>query len=244
MKRQNLIKFLHTLRNTKAVVIQLLKEYWLSLSVALVWFLYTILCQPHNWPAAIGAFASAFFFVSWLTGQYFRVRKQNKVDGSLQSIQSNITSLLEELDQKTKDIVGYMTGGDSFCYAYPLFNGGTPGYFDWGFINEGEHPLHDVSVQMYQVSGKKRITHKLDILYSRRSHYQGIRDIDNGSGAYNIFYTAKNASWTQQIRWILLGNEFAVANRVVKDGEPINKPLLLNISKNYPHELPLDSPWN
>ena len=55
---------------------QMLREFWLPFVVAIVWTAYVIWTEPANLKTIITAFGPAFFLASWMTGQFFRVRKQ------------------------------------------------------------------------------------------------------------------------------------------------------------------------
>jgi hypothetical protein len=62
----------------------------------------------------LNVFAPAFFLCSWLLGQVFRIQKQARVENNLSSIENRIESLITNLAQRTDDIIGYATGGNSF----------------------------------------------------------------------------------------------------------------------------------
>lgn len=56
-----------------------------------------------NWTEIVSIFAPAFFFLSWMTGQFFRVKKQTGVSTSLTNIETRIEGLLTDItEQSTK----------------------------------------------------------------------------------------------------------------------------------------------
>jgi hypothetical protein len=78
------------------VLIQLLKEFWLPLILGLLWTIYNIADTPiAEWSAKnfLNIFGPTFFFMSWLVAQWYRVRKQQKVEAGLGEIQDNVRSL-------------------------------------------------------------------------------------------------------------------------------------------------------
>ena len=78
------------------VIAQLLKEFWLPLILGVVWTLFNVLDKPPNsWSVkdTLNIFGPTFFFMSWPIAQWYRVKKQQKVEEGLGSIQSDIRAL-------------------------------------------------------------------------------------------------------------------------------------------------------
>lgn len=159
-----------------------------------------------------------------------------------------------ERDQKILDLSeqlhGHVTGGDSFCYGYPMFNM-APGVFQWTFIHKGQYPLHDVSVTIHNLSRDLPPTFpgvhvNLGTLFPGRAHTFSAAPSDRHlpSHGYNLFFVGRNGGWTQEIRWAEAPGVLAVANRVVKDGTRLQAPLLLEISPHFTSPLPEDDAWN
>lgn len=74
-------------------ILQLLKEFWVPLAVAVAWTAFNIFQMPNQgWTITRGVnlFAPTFFFVSWLVAQWYRVRKQQRVEESLAEIGARI----------------------------------------------------------------------------------------------------------------------------------------------------------
>jgi hypothetical protein len=154
---------------------QLLKEFWLPFSIALIWTA-TVLELPtvSQWKgvAFFEKFGPAFFLASWGIAQFFRIKKQQKVDDGLKSIETNISKLVSELDQKTKDLVskshdidvkvsslvdtldqktkdliGHVNGGDSVCFISINLDLG----FDSARLHVvGTYPLFDVQAAVLE----------------------------------------------------------------------------------------------
>ena len=78
------------------ILLQLLKEFWLPLIVGIAWTLYNVSDKPpESWTIKelINIFGPTFFFASWLVAQYYRVRKQQRVESGLTDIRSDIHGL-------------------------------------------------------------------------------------------------------------------------------------------------------
>ncbi|AQW29855.1 hypothetical protein ACEQ38_13795 [Ralstonia syzygii subsp. celebesensis] len=105
-----------------------------------------------------------------------------------------------ELSQKLNDAI---TGGNAFCYGYPYMI--APGQFQWTFIHHGDTPLYDVQVRIHDMrrpvlSGSETL--QLGTLFPGRSHsfaLPGSVSTRTPVQAFNLFFVARNGSWTQEI---------------------------------------------
>jgi len=159
----------------------------------------------------------------------------------------------KERDQKIIDLSeqlhGHLTGGDSFCYGCP-FGTLNSGVFEWMFVHSGKYPLTDVSVQIHNLAAKPdqpgflgRFV-ELGTTFPGKARKYGVQDRLLPSNGYNLFFQARNGSWLQEIRWVDLPDRRAVANRVVRDGMPLDKPLLFEVSPGFPGRVPANEAWN
>ncbi len=230
------------------VLKQLLVEFWLPLLAALVWTTYNIREVPQ-WSirTVVNVFAPTFFFVSWLASQWYRVRKQQKVEGGLSSIESNVKQTLAELDAKTADLVGHITGGESVCYL--IGTARTSGMLtNIVVVHVGKHPLYEVNARIVDLEALDQIKDNLtleniskteihrqfgNLIPGHGSMVQG--DISLGTGSsrnFNIFYTARNGSFTQLLRFRRVNGGWLYATKVfhedvtlheeVQEGFPLN----------------------
>jgi len=74
-------------------ILQLLKEFLVPLAIGIAWTSYNVFQMPReNWKVAtfINLFAPTFFFASWLVAQWYRVRKQQRIEDSLAGIGARI----------------------------------------------------------------------------------------------------------------------------------------------------------
>ncbi len=89
------------------IVKQLLKEFWIPLTLAVLWTCLNFFTQTDKekkWTDFINIAMPTFFIVSWMTGQYFRVRKQEQVSTSLSKIEGRVESVLTDISKQTKEM--------------------------------------------------------------------------------------------------------------------------------------------
>lgn len=86
---------------------QLLKEFWIPFTIAILWTTinaYNGQNKPKNWSDYVNIAMPSFFFVSWLTGQYFRVRKQEHVSSTLGNIEQRVEAVLGDISNQAKNM--------------------------------------------------------------------------------------------------------------------------------------------
>jgi len=82
------------------VLRQLLREFWLPLLLGVLWTAYNMIDRPREeWTMrqVLNVLGPTFFFMSWLVAQWYRVRKQQRVEDELSEIQSGVRALQEPL---------------------------------------------------------------------------------------------------------------------------------------------------
>ncbi|OFX28320.1 MAG: hypothetical protein A2X08_12610 [Bacteroidetes bacterium GWA2_32_17] len=104
----------------KIILRQILKEFWLPIIAAVLWtginWYFETSTEKSSSIDLIKIFGAAFFFLSWLLAQYWRVKKQLKVESSFSTVESNLITLTDKLESKTNILVNHLTGGDSYYY--------------------------------------------------------------------------------------------------------------------------------
>lgn len=196
---------------------QFLKEFWGPFVAASAWTGYAIFHAPESEPMAaviVKAFGPAFFFVSWLLAQVFRIRKQQKMDGDLLSIDGQLKDTLRHLDEKTNDLAAHITGGDSFCYAEVSSLRLRDGV-RLILHHEGRHALYDVGVRVFDCDNHPQdMEPYFDVFLSGQIHFQvpllvpgTVRPTncefnpgETDSRSLNLFYSARNGNFTQLLR--------------------------------------------
>ena len=88
------------------IFLQIIKEFWIPLAGSIIWTAinyYNSENEVKSLTELIAIFAPAFFFLSWMTGQFFRVKKQTGLSASLSNIETRFENLLDDItEQSTK----------------------------------------------------------------------------------------------------------------------------------------------
>lgn len=219
---------------------QLTKEFAVPLVVALGWAGYNMYeTPPDQWSfrVAVNVFGPAFFFVSWLAAQWFRVKKQQGVEKGLGTIETSIKDTLAKLDATAIQLSGHITGGDSVCY----FFGPSTREEVWGgmlVFHYGNHPLYevvarvcdidefvkykDLTTQELLLPGVDQIV-QLGNLVPEHARFSPI-SLSLGKGEYrrfNIFFTARNGSFSQLLRCKRVDGQWTFATRVTRGNDVV-----------------------
>jgi hypothetical protein len=78
------------------VLLQLIREFWLPLLLGIAWTAFNFIDRPfRDWSVreVVNVLAPTFFFISWLVAQWYRVRKQQRVEDDLGRIQRDVRAL-------------------------------------------------------------------------------------------------------------------------------------------------------
>lgn len=130
------------------IALQILKEFWLPLCLSALWVAYNLFGgNGEAWDAkkVVNIFGPTFFFFSWLTGQFFRVKKQVKVENSLGSMEKRLERLFEELETKTRNMIDHVSGGNSFPWI------------QIGMVNSATDKGTRMSLHYFSICAKLRI---------------------------------------------------------------------------------------
>jgi hypothetical protein len=77
-----------------SVLKRLFFEFWPAFVIAVVWACYRAWPFQSDWVGTfITNFGGAFFFVSWFTGQFFRVERQGTTERTLNTLGHQLASL-------------------------------------------------------------------------------------------------------------------------------------------------------
>lgn len=78
------------------ILLQLLREFWLPLLLAIAWTTFNFVDRPFTqWTVreVLNIFGPTFFFVSWLVAQWFRVKKQQRVEDGISEIRRDVRAI-------------------------------------------------------------------------------------------------------------------------------------------------------
>ncbi len=220
-----------------SIIRQLSKEFWFPLLVSLAWAGYvTVISRDESLVKVfITALGPTFFLVSWLIGQYFRVKKQVSTEQSFVKIEDKFKQLFNDIENQSKETIAFITGGDSFIYF--LLGDGLKAPIA---VHRGKYPMYDVIVtfvdldcfnalEKHGVLGACEQQISLGTLYPGSSNL--IQNIALNAKSYNITITARNGFFTQLLRSKKENGIFMTAIRVV---DQINKKILFEqISENF-----------
>jgi hypothetical protein len=234
----------------KRTAVQLVKEFSLPLVVSVAWTAYVI---DEVTVQSIGAnFGGAFFFVSWMTGQFFRVRKQAGVENSLSLVQDRIQLMTERLEHQTERLIGYVTGGDSFFYFRIIAHGDDSS--TWLAVHGGgsEFPVYRakatiVDLDIFDATVSHGRADEADTFVSvgdllpRHSKIVLEHDLESGdSRSFNVFMTAGNGPVQQKIRLRRVGGIWAQATRVINDRGVVH----VKVDDDYPRDATGEVCWD
>jgi hypothetical protein len=203
---------------------QLLREFWLPFLLAGAWSVYNALAivdpKTPGWAVFVKNFGPSFFLLSWMTGQWFRVKKQSGVESRLDQIAGRI-------EKAANDV----TGGDSYCFCV-LMKPNDSGKSKIMFFNNGKHPLYELGVRMFDAIDRNRV--------NKSGHdpnsYINIGNLPAGQTAaltpewdasdgqdirLDIHYAARNGEFHQQLIVLRPGGKWLFGMRVVRDGDTL-----------------------
>ena len=175
------------------VLKQLAREFGIPAVLSCIWVtLSWIKADNLSLISAVNTFCTSFFLISWMSGQYFRVSKQTKTEGNLKRIESNIQSLLGELENKTEALRKLITGAGSYCRlsAVHVRQIGTsiPERLIVNLNHVGANPIYDVNVNLIAIikrksgaQGAPMINKKLDLGTITKGTGKEVLEIECGS---------------------------------------------------------------
>lgn len=223
---------------------QLIIEFWLPFSVAFIWTFINFYNEHYStlsFIKIINIFGPSFFLASWLSGQYFRVTRQAKVESNFEKIESRANKILTSLEQRTAAIFNQISGGNSFCFASFSKN-----YLDENYLSishQGSYPLYDLTIRVVDLdkfnlhSGNPLQAQDFEQTFSVGTLLPN--QINNlckltiseqeTSKNFNIFFSARNGMFHEQLRLKKINHEWVSALKVDRD-----KTLLEAVSDKYP----------
>ncbi len=230
----------------KKTALQLIKEFSIPLVVSIVWTAY-VLWGKEVTVQSIGAnFGGAFFFVSWMTGQFFRVRKQAGVESSLSAVEERIHGITDRLERSTKELVGHITGGGGAIYIKVLMH--SDGDTEWMALHQGFEPytMYNVSVRI--------LDEELFASGAHQDNYFEIGDMSLGTGRkvystnlgdgdfrrFFVYIIARNGHVTQNILFRRVNGDWVKASRV----ESPHRPVFIEVDDGFPRDIRGEVDWS
>lgn len=219
---------------------QLLKEFWIPGLIAVGWTTYVTSGEVVTFEKVLAAFGPSFFLASWLTGQVFRVRKQAGVESGLLVLETRLNGLVDKIEGSTLELLNHMTGGESFCYMAVMADN-----YNWMVVHQGDHHLQNLSARVcdldvpmdgpnWMQEANKSI--EIGTLFREMCSMAGsVAPLTGQQRRFNIFYTASNGLFTQELRLKNVGpGKWASATRVFRDNR--EAPLYEKVGEDFPLE--------
>lgn len=169
----------------------------------------------------------------------------NAKNKEIAEISKDLVRKSEEIVELNKQITASVTGGDSFCYITVLSNSSRE-LLRLLILHEGKYPLYDVQARIADLDDEK-FKHPMTFETVFADKLINIGNVPpsmslinpqwtvrNMSGSslkrYNIFFTARNGYFTEQLRMAWKGDKWATAVRVRK----ADKTIFEEIDDDYP----------
>jgi hypothetical protein len=210
----------------KTVLSQIWIEFRIPLAFAVAWTILNIFypAKDNSIITNIKTFGPAFFLISYFSGQFFRVKKQIKVEENLESVEGRLINLTERLEAKTNELVNYVTGGDSYFF-YRVEQQLGPG--EWFIITPefiGEFPINNLRVT-FLAKDSNLLAHSFELKNiqkktpSRATQQLNLRFDSTGSYNSSIIFGADNRQWVQIINARKKATEVSIESEVYLNGE-------------------------
>lgn len=225
---------------------QLLKEFWFPFISACGWTALVLWDEPKDVKSIGSNFVTAFFFVSWMTGQIFRVRKQAGVEASFEHLQVRLGRMIDELNDKTIWTINHITGGDGYCHALPKYNWKSQYKMDWEVTNCGDYSMYEVTVTIddldmkfrrpgFEAPGMFTLTASLGEIPTGASRMFEFGSVGHEkSRSFTVIIDSRNGRVIQDVRFIRNAGSTDLAYRVTRDGE-----VLVVLEEYIPEHFPL-----
>lgn len=222
--------------------LQLFKEFRIPFVVAAAWTIYVVWGQKFSIEKSLSSFGPAFFLASWMTGQFFRVRKQAGVEASLGTVEQRLNHLVEELETQSQKMISHITGGDSYLYFLPLHI--LNGKVTWVAFHNGKYPLHRPTVKVVDVERLKGFftsdgsqdfitTHELRDFYPGSNQSVGNSEVGNRSRySFDISTVTRNGKFLQETRFETVEGTVRAAWRITGPSGVVREQIHADFPRN------------
>lgn len=226
----------------RAAASQLWKEMWMPGLAAVCWTIGRLYSTPthRNFVDGIADFGAGFFFCCWIASQWLRVKKQQKVEAGLETIEARLNRSIENFDHKTHEIIGNLTGGDSFCYVILLHESEKAFRGQAVLVVEPEWSLHDLfftvtsrpSMQLHRRS--ESFTVEVGVAKSVIGQWvKADFNVEDGRhGCFWIDFYARNGRWRQYLNAVWVNGRRTIATQVERN----DKIVYSRIDPDYPKD--------
>lgn len=134
--------------------------------LSIIWVFYNIYGNSSdtewNIQKIINIFGPTFFLLSWLTGQFFRVKKQTKVEDSFGAMEARFKELINKVESKTEEMISHISGGNSFPWLQMGMTNGSNQCLLMA-IHQGNHPLYDVTARIVDLQKFEQVKSNISL---------------------------------------------------------------------------------
>ncbi len=212
------------------VLRQLITEMGIPFAIAIAWVAYSLYVTPtkRNVVDAISTFGASFFLACWAFSQWFRVRKQQVVEGGLGSIVQRQEALVSALTEATDRLEGLTSGGKSIGWLM-LVNPTGGNIRNITAHVKGDYPLIEATAVVEDLAktsvGLEELNRSgnIDDFFKHHVHFncgtlqtsqatvqRQIVPCDTTQPIirFRVRWTARNGKWTQYIELKRNGNKY------------------------------------
>jgi hypothetical protein len=239
--------------------------------LAFVAGIVTVWAPEHPWAKAAWLLVFGGFLVLEISTLYLqRAEDQTTAETNRRNEDDRIAKILAQNEQEfsatlsrltdvsvlAKRSINNITGGDGFCYII----------FEQRSLEErrpipwvsaiGNYPIYDIQVRITDVDNPGRSPYFADSFASDR--IVPIGNLSRGGGilmpAYafdlkdktsyglNLFFSARNGFWMEELRGTMVNGKWTYAYRVLS-GATYNKQIRIEVDVNYPHQADGSVKW-
>lgn len=168
----------------------------------------------------------------------------------------------DEIAQLNREIAASVTGGDSFCYlAMASLGVAEANTAILTIVQQGEYPLYDISLYITDVQafrrahtagqGEQTNQYKTDLQVGNMSPGSAMPITnwqlpDTDEQGYNVFFSARNGFFTQELRFKRVGGSWKSATKVTKEILGVDEPVVLyeKVDPDFPLNDQGQVEWN
>jgi len=232
------------------VIKQFIKEYVIQFILALLWAYFSLRNKTEidsYLMSFVTQFSAAFFLLSWIFGQFLRVKKQMSVSERLDKILNKLEQVASSIQTRTDKLSNFLTGGNSYIsFGIQSYDNDDSNLLLTAKLN-GEFPMYDITIQVGESylggieempeDAVKSLQHfKLDSFSDQVLKPIGpIRKPRNGDfGLYRISVFARNCRYPQ-LSYVKKGEDvkFYSSNSTYKDFQ-LSEVVKENTMSKYP----------
>lgn len=209
--------------------------------------LLTWIHETVSLPAALACFGALLSAGGAVWASYEQNQAQKETESKTQEIKelnTKILALSEENKNLAKDGISSVTGGDGFAYV-DILKGLFPNAYAPAVSTDSEFPQYDLSIRFFDEhkSHEEQIAHptiiKIATLPPGQAVINSIPTFDLAGkpdlAKFNIFISARNGSFIEELRLRKVGDSWYSAFRVFKNNSDGSRKLLVERAmEQYP----------